>query len=57
MRGHLRQPRVPEECDQAAADLMAECGSIDPAARPTAQQVMLRLQAMAEARRGRRDGD
>ena len=55
VRGHLRQPRVPEECSQEAADLMAECGLVDPAARPTAQQVMQRLHAMlVERRHGQR---
>ena len=51
MRGHLHQPRVPEECSEEAADLMAECGSVDPGNRPTAQQVMQRLQAMLVERR------
>lgn len=49
VRGHLRSPEVPGECPHEAADLMAECGAVDPAARPSAQQCMLRLQAMLVA--------
>lgn len=49
VRGHLRAPLVPDECPQEAADLMAECGAINPAERPTAQQCLRRLQAMLAA--------
>ena len=48
-RGSMRLPRVPEECPQAAADLMLECLSPDPAERPTAQQLLQRLEAMLGA--------
>lgn len=41
---------------QEAADLMAECGDVDPQRRPTAQQVVQRLHAMLEARK-RRQGE
>lgn len=33
-----RTPTVPEECPQPVADLISQCISVDPAARPTAQQ-------------------
>jgi len=36
---------------QEAADLMAECGDLDPQQRPTAQQVVQRLHVMLEARK------
>ena len=51
VRGHMREVRVPEECPPEAAHLMAECGALDPAARPSAQQVMRRLAALLEALR------
>ena len=47
-RGTLRPVRVPDECPQAALDLMQRCGSLDPAARPSAQQVLQALATMAE---------
>jgi hypothetical protein len=46
----LSRPRKLQE----AADLMVECGSLDPLARPTAQQLMQRLAALAAANRRRR---
>ena len=33
---------------QEALELMQQCGSLDPAARPTAQQVLQRLARLAE---------
>lgn len=54
VRGHQRQPLVPQECSQEAVDLMADCSALDPAARPSAQQVMQRLHAMLAASRGAR---
>lgn len=49
VRGHMRSPRVPEECPQAAADLMSDCCALDPQQRPDAKEVMLRLRAMLVA--------
>lgn len=43
LRGHLRLPRVPEECSQAACNLMMACLSLDPATRPTAGQLLQHL--------------
>ncbi|KAL4855424.1 Mitogen-activated protein kinase kinase kinase 9 [Chlorella vulgaris] len=43
LRGNLRMPRVPEECPQEIVNLMLECLSPHPAARPSAQQLMQRL--------------
>jgi hypothetical protein len=43
----MRQPLVPQECPQAAADLLAECAQLDPTKRPTAQQLLQRLERMA----------
>ncbi|PSC67771.1 Serine threonine-kinase CTR1 [Micractinium conductrix] len=45
-RGSMREPRVPDECPQEAADLMWDCLKEDPAARPSARQVMERLAAL-----------
>jgi hypothetical protein len=56
VRGHQRQPLVPQECSQDAVDLMTECSALDPAARPSAQQVMQRLHAMLAASRSARSG-
>jgi serine/threonine protein kinase len=42
-RGSLRAPRVPEECPQEVADLMMECLRLEPSQRPTASQVVQRL--------------
>jgi len=45
---------------QEAANLMAECGDVDPQRRPTAQQVVQRLHAMLEAHKrpqGQQPGD
>lgn len=46
VRGHLRSPRVPDECPQAVSDLMMQMLSLDPTARPSAQDVMQRLRQM-----------
>lgn len=46
VRGQLRMPFVTDECPQDACDLMMQCLSLDPAARPTAQQLMHLLSAM-----------
>ncbi|KAI7842043.1 hypothetical protein COHA_004243 [Chlorella ohadii] len=43
-RGDMRLPKVPEECPQEVADLISQCMSLDPSERPTAQQLMQRLQ-------------
>lgn len=36
----MRDPRVPEECPQEVTALMAACLQEDPAARPTARQLV-----------------
>jgi tRNA A-37 threonylcarbamoyl transferase component Bud32 len=43
-RGDMRLPRVPEECPQEVADLISQCMALEPGERPTAQQLMKRLQ-------------
>lgn len=43
VRGRLRVPSVPEECPEGAKDLMLQCLSVSPEARPTAQEAMQRL--------------
>ncbi|PRW33664.1 serine threonine- kinase receptor R831 [Chlorella sorokiniana] len=48
VRGRLRIPSVPEECPEAARDLMLQCLSVSPAARPSAQEAMQRLAAMQQ---------
>lgn len=54
VRAHMPSPAVPADCPQEASDLMAECCSLDPAARPSAKEVMQRLRAMLAAQqRGR----
>lgn len=54
VRAHMPSPSVPGDCTQEAADLMAACCSLDPAARPSAEAVMKRLHAMLAAQhRGR----
>ncbi|KAI7843034.1 hypothetical protein COHA_003366 [Chlorella ohadii] len=50
-RGSLRMPVVPDECPQEMSDLMMECLSLEPSQRPTASQVVRRL----ENGRGRLD--
>ncbi|PRW57729.1 Serine threonine- kinase CTR1 [Chlorella sorokiniana] len=45
-RGQLRLPRVPEECPQAASDLLLQCLHQDPAQRPTALELMQRLEPL-----------
>ena len=55
VRGHMRSIHVPAECPQDAADLMAACCALDPATRPSARDLMKRLQAMLVAQKeGRR---
>jgi serine/threonine protein kinase len=55
VRGHMRSIQVPAECPRDAADLMTACCALDPAARPTARDLMKRLQAMLVAQKeGRR---
>lgn len=34
---------MPEECPEGAKDLMLQCLSVSPEARPTAQEAMQRL--------------
>ncbi|KAL4439258.1 hypothetical protein ABPG77_004160 [Micractinium sp. CCAP 211/92] len=46
VRGHLRLARVPEECPQEVLDLMLRCLSTDPGARPTADQLVVQLEAL-----------
>lgn len=50
-RGNLRPPRVPEESPQEIADLIDQCLSEDPQARPTAQQLLQALSAHLPASR------
>jgi hypothetical protein len=40
--------RVPQDCPLEAAQLIAECLSIDPVKRPSAKDIVIRLMAMAE---------
>ncbi|KAL4447908.1 hypothetical protein ABPG75_005127 [Micractinium tetrahymenae] len=48
VRGALRMPR-PDECPADIADLILACGEPDPAARPTAAEVLRRLRAAGRA--------
>ena len=48
-RGCLRLPRVPDECCQQACVLMVQCLSLDPAARPTAADLLRRLERLHSA--------
>ena len=48
-RGCLRLPRVPDECCQQACVLMVQCLSLDPAARPTAADLLRRLERLHRA--------
>ena len=41
-------PATSARVAQGALDLMQQCGSLDPAARPTAQQMLQRLARMVE---------
>ena len=44
LRGHLRAPRVPEECPEAVRALMEACIEAEaPALRPSAFEVFVRL--------------
>lgn len=59
--GRLRVPSVPEECPEGAKDLMLQCLSVSPEARPTAQKAMQRLAQLQRSSPrasmdGRRDG-
>ncbi len=49
VRGQLRDVRVPEEAPPEVRDLILECLETCPAARPTAQQIVERLQALPRA--------
>ena len=42
--------RVPEECPEDVADLIAECLSETPLLRPSAREVIERLQVIREPR-------
>lgn len=44
-RGNWRLPNVPEECSQAVLALIEDCVASEPDLRPTASQVLQRLQA------------
>ncbi|KAL4855737.1 3-deoxy-manno-octulosonate cytidylyltransferase [Chlorella vulgaris] len=44
-RGNWRLPTVPEECSQAVLALIEDCVASEPDLRPTASQVLQRLQA------------
>lgn len=46
-RGAWRLPRAPDECPKDVVVLIGECLSADPAARPTAAQILARLRAAA----------
>ena len=46
VRGRLEGLRVPEDCPQEVCDLFMECTAINPAARPTAKQLLERLLKM-----------
>ena len=48
-RGCLRMPAVPAECSQEACDLMVACLSLDPAARPTAADLLRQLTRLKRA--------
>jgi RecB family endonuclease NucS len=48
VRGQLRMPAVPDECPQAVADLLMECLSLEPTARPSAQQLLRRLETLQD---------
>ena len=48
-RGSIRPVLVPDECPQAIADLLRQCKSTTPKARPTMKEVYRVLGATAEA--------
>lgn len=48
----MRLPLVPDECPQEVADLIGRCMALDPAQRPTANQLMRELEELSQ--RGRR---
>lgn len=43
MRGQIRDIKVPQEAPQMAVDLVRECLDVDPAKRPTMEQIIHRL--------------
>lgn len=45
-------PRVPEECPQAASDLMLQCLLPTPAERPTALEAMQQLMQLQKSSNG-----
>jgi len=49
-RGRLRSVRVPEECSEAVADLIAACMEADPADRPSAREIVEMLSATGNER-------
>ncbi|KAL6767054.1 hypothetical protein ACKKBG_A38395 [Auxenochlorella protothecoides x Auxenochlorella symbiontica] len=48
IRNEMREVRVPEECPLDIAELIKACWRSDPAARPTASELLERLVAYAE---------
>ena len=48
-RGDWRLPRTPDDCPAEVVDLIDACLNPNPAARPTAAQVLERLRAAAAA--------
>ena len=50
LRGHLRAPRVPEECPLSVKALVDDCiEAASPAQRPSAYEVFVRLAARRAA--------
>ena len=45
-RGSMRLPRVPDECPAEVTALIQECMAMEPSARPTAQQLLRRLEVL-----------
>ncbi len=41
---------VPQDCPQAVADLYLHCTAFDPAARPTARELVQRLSVLVRAK-------
>ncbi|PRW59527.1 Serine threonine- kinase CTR1 [Chlorella sorokiniana] len=52
VRGQLRMPVVPEEAPQELVDVMQDCMNLEATARPTAHQLLQRLQELAHGRNG-----
>lgn len=44
-RGGWHLPRAPRDCPREVADVLEECIAQDPQRRPSAEQVLARLQA------------